>query len=140
MKHEPGEQKKYLEREIKERLQQELGGGELACALGRPDLVTDTEVIEIKTWSEWKKGLGQILIYKFFWPNLIPRLHMFELPETDISGKVMLAKHITEKYGVVWSEEPCLNKREESPNYEVQHIVPKTEVALDTNMIKHKFE
>ena len=136
---EPGEQKKYLEREIKIRLQEELGGRELTCALGRPDLVTDTEVIEIKTWSEWKKGLGQILIYKVFWPNLIPRLHMFELPETDVSGKVMMAKHITENYGVVWTEEMQTYDCAKTSNT-VQSVVPKTEVALDINTIKHKFE
>lgn len=98
-------QRNYTEREIKQKLMDELGGRETACAIGRPDLITETEVIEIKTWAEWKKGLGQILIYKLFWPNLVPRLHMFNLPETDITGRVMLAKSITETYGVKWTQE-----------------------------------
>ncbi|MEC4816442.1 MAG: hypothetical protein SAK29_24715 [Scytonema sp. PMC 1069.18] len=64
------------------RLHQELSGQtEVVTAVGRIDLLTDTEVIEIKDISDWKGALGQLLAYSAFFPNHSKRIHLFGKPD-----------------------------------------------------------
>jgi DNA-binding MarR family transcriptional regulator len=73
------------ERQIRDRLHQELGGQtEVTTGVGRIDLLTDIEVIEIKGISDCPSVLGQILAYAAFFPNQQERIHLF--------GKQDLAK------------------------------------------------
>ena len=47
-----------VEHQIRDRLHQKLGGlKEVATPAGRIDLLTDTEIIEIKRVSDWKAAL-----------------------------------------------------------------------------------
>jgi DNA-binding MarR family transcriptional regulator len=60
------------------RLKLELGGEiEVITAVGRIDLLTATEVIEIKNINEWKEGLGKLLAYSAFKPEHSKRIHLF---------------------------------------------------------------
>lgn len=60
------------------RLHQKLGGlKEVATPAGRSDLLTDTEIIEIKRVSDWKAALGQILVYSAYYPEQDARIHLF---------------------------------------------------------------
>lgn len=66
------------EREVQERLQQELGGLiEEETPVGFIDLLTDDEIIEIKNVADWKQGMGQLLCYAKFHPTKRKRLHLF---------------------------------------------------------------
>ncbi|MHC5722066.1 MAG: hypothetical protein ACYTX0_61135, partial [Nostoc sp.] len=66
------------EYQVVQRLQDELGGQlEVVTAVGRIDLLTETEVIEVKQVSDWKSALGQILTYSAFFPEHTKRIHLF---------------------------------------------------------------
>ena len=66
------------EYQVVQRLQAKLGGQtEIVTAVGRIDLLTETEIIEVKQVSDWKAALGQILTYAGFFPEHIKRIHLF---------------------------------------------------------------
>lgn len=66
------------EKEVQLRLQAELGGEiEVPCADGYIDLLTSTEIIEVKEARRWKEALGQILIYSLDYPKHQKRIHLF---------------------------------------------------------------
>lgn len=74
-----------IERRIRDRLGAELGGQvEVITAVGRIDLLTASEVIEIKNIDDWKEALGKILAYSAFFPEHCKRIHLF--------GKLNLTK------------------------------------------------
>jgi hypothetical protein len=67
-----------VEKQIRDRLQQQLGGlVEVATPVGRIDLLTNTEIIEVKHVSDWKSALGQILAYGAYYPEHQKRIHLF---------------------------------------------------------------
>lgn len=70
-----------VEQRIRDRLQRQLGGlCEITTPVGRIDLLTDTQVIEIKPISDWKAALGQVLTYSGFYPQHQRRIHLFYDP------------------------------------------------------------
>lgn len=52
------------------------GKTEVTTPSGRIDVLTKTEVIEVKQASQWKQALGQVLIYSKSYPNHQPRIHL----------------------------------------------------------------
>lgn len=56
---------------------QERGQTEVYCPVGRVDILTETEVIEVKSAKEWKAALGQAVAYKYFYPSKTPRIHLY---------------------------------------------------------------
>ncbi|MDJ0719082.1 MAG: hypothetical protein QNJ54_33460 [Prochloraceae cyanobacterium] len=67
-----------VEYQIRDRLHQQSGGlKEVATPAGRIDLLTNTEIIEIKRIGDWKAALGQILVYSAYYPEHQKRLHLF---------------------------------------------------------------
>ncbi|GAQ88709.1 hypothetical protein KFL_004530140 [Klebsormidium nitens] len=79
------------EKEVQRRLQKDEGGAaEVPCKYGRVDLLTDTEVVEVKAIGAWKHALGQALAYSGCFPDHSPRIHLFvdELDDAvDVTGK-----------------------------------------------------
>ena len=72
------------EYEIQQKLQKELGGKcevWLADKSGRIDLLTQTELIEIKRAQNWQKGVKQLEKYHQEYPNRQKRLHLFALQQ-----------------------------------------------------------
>jgi hypothetical protein len=66
------------EAQIRDRLHKKLGGEiEVQTIYGPIDLVTATELIEIKKIDDWKDGFGQILVKCKKFPNHSKRLHLF---------------------------------------------------------------
>lgn len=66
------------EQKIRDCLKSRLGGlSEVKTSVGRIDLLTETEIIEVKRVSDWKSALGQILAYSSFYPEHQKRLHSF---------------------------------------------------------------
>ncbi len=67
-----------LEKAIRDRLHQDLGGQvEAPTKFGPIDLLMATELIEVKEFSDWKTGLGQILAKSSCYPSHTKRLHLF---------------------------------------------------------------
>ncbi|MBE9019991.1 hypothetical protein IQ272_28455, partial [Chroococcidiopsidales cyanobacterium LEGE 13417] len=65
-------------RKIRDRLHAQLGGlVEVVTPAGRIDLLTDTQIIEIKSIQDWKAALGQTLAYSGFYPEHQKRIHLF---------------------------------------------------------------
>lgn len=67
-----------IEQQVRDRLQSQLGGLiEVATPAGRIDLLTKTEIIEVKHFSKWKSALGQVLAYSGFYPEHCKRVHLW---------------------------------------------------------------
>ena len=65
---------------IQLKLQKALGGNiEVETSSGFIDLLTDSEIIEIKDGKNWKHAVGQILIYSLDYPNYNKRIHLFNI-------------------------------------------------------------
>jgi len=80
------------------RLQIELGGQvEVITAVGRIDLLTSSELIEIKNIDNWKEALGKILAYSAFFPNHSKRIHLFG--KHDLA-KLALAQATCSEFGI----------------------------------------
>jgi hypothetical protein len=66
------------EKLISDRLAFELGGiREVTTPCGRIDVLTDTEIIEVKKTSRWKSAIGQVCAYANFYPDRVKRIHLF---------------------------------------------------------------
>ena len=99
-------EQRNIELTIRDRLKAELGGEvEVITAVGRIDLLTSTEAIEIKNIDDWKEALGKILAYSSFFPEHNKRIHLFG--RLDLA-KLALAQATCLEFGiVVTSEEAC---------------------------------
>lgn len=83
---------------VRHRLKSELGGQtEVVIAVGRIDLLTATEVIEIKNIDDWKEALGKILAYSAFFPNHSKRIHLFGKQNL---AKLALAQGTCSEFGI----------------------------------------
>jgi len=68
------------EKLIQLRLQEELKGEiEVKTEDGYIDLLTDTEIIEIKNGENWKHGFGQLEVYSTYYKYHMKRLHLFDI-------------------------------------------------------------
>lgn len=66
------------EREYVNRLQSKLKGErETVTPVGEIDLLTSTEIIEVKQVKQWKCAVGQVLIYSAYYPSHRKRIHLF---------------------------------------------------------------
>jgi len=73
-----------IEKQIQLRLQKKLNGKiEVKTEDGFIDLLTDTELIEIKIGEKWKHGVGQLIIYSHYYPKHKKRLHLFSMEKND---------------------------------------------------------
>lgn len=62
---------------VKMRLALALGARtEVICRVGRVDVMTNAEAIEVKSVNRWKHGLGQAVAYGAA-TKKIPRLHLY---------------------------------------------------------------
>lgn len=80
-----------LESDVQHKLWAEVGGDrEDTCDYGRVDIKTESEIIEIKRWSDHKKAIGHILGYAVYNPNHKKRIHFFgrRPPNVDAIMKV----------------------------------------------------
>lgn len=68
---------KIKEAHIQKKLEIETGGKHDKCANGIPDIVSDTQIIEIKEWNKYKDAFGQIEFYRRHYPDKQPRIHFF---------------------------------------------------------------
>lgn len=70
--------KRALEREYQNKLAAEINGEtEIPTPAGNIDVLTSTEIIEVKKILEWKQAIGQVLVYGKYFPNHQKRIHLF---------------------------------------------------------------
>lgn len=67
------------EAQVRNHLAQSIPGSqtEVITEFGRIDILTPTEVIEVKRATQWKQAIGQVEIYLQAYPNHRPRIHLF---------------------------------------------------------------
>jgi hypothetical protein len=93
------------EKGIQRRLAVKLNGEtEVSTPVGSIDLVTSTEIIEIKNVNEWKSALGQVLAYGYFFQAHRKRVYLFG--KTNVIP-IRHVEDICQQYGVAvtWSSE-----------------------------------
>lgn len=67
-----------FEAAIADKLKKRLGGyREVLTPAGKVDLLTDTEIIEVKESGGWKEAVGQVLVYGQDFPDRRKRIHLF---------------------------------------------------------------
>ena len=66
---------------------------------GRVDVVTETEIIEIKDMDQWTRAIGQVLSYKHFLPDKKARLHLF-YDNVSMENKKEMIEEVCCSYGV----------------------------------------
>jgi hypothetical protein len=72
--------KERIEEAIQARLENELGGLDKkfrVTDVGTIDVLTETLLIEVKFFKEWKEGIGQLILYGLEHPNHKKVLHLF---------------------------------------------------------------
>lgn len=78
-----GQRKSQRERSVQLKLRAELGGEiEVACRAGKIDLLCRDRklIVEIKEWSCWMTGVGQLISYGEDFQGYRRRLHLFRAP------------------------------------------------------------
>ena len=87
-----------LEKAIQKELCLELGGKmEVRTCSGHIDLLTDTQIIEIKEFSEWKSALGQVLSYSVHFPHHEKVIVLFGKMDTIMLN---IIRETYEKYSI----------------------------------------
>jgi hypothetical protein len=79
------------------------GQREVATPAGYIDILTEYEVIETKQSSAWKSAIGQVLVYREYYPEHAARIHLF--------GDCACPRELVERHGqllgidVTWHDE-----------------------------------
>ncbi|CAM9277491.1 unnamed protein product, partial [Ectocarpus sp. 12 AP-2014] len=77
------------------------GQKEVQVPSGFIDVLSDTQVIEVKYYRQWKGGLGQVLAYHAYYPHLAKRLHLFaQVGDKDMEKHLDMAKSICDTHAV----------------------------------------
>lgn len=68
-----------MEFRVRDKLASSIPGAktEVHCSSGIIDILTPTEVIEVKRASMWKAAMGQVLAYGEDFPEHSKRIHLF---------------------------------------------------------------
>ena len=84
--------KKYKspEKIVQKRLAKSLNGKiEVQCKTGSIDVLTDTEIIEVKKARDWKHAVGQVIVYHLEYPSCQPRIHLYEKCSDEFKSMVI---------------------------------------------------
>lgn len=93
------------EHDVQRKLERELSGKHESCPAGVPDLVTSTELIEIKVWKNWKNAMGQLIAYHEYFPDKNMRAHFFG-PFPSMEKRICIITHLVKNnIRVSWEEE-----------------------------------
>ena len=87
------------EKQIQIRLCKELNGiREVKTVFVYIDILTSTEIIEIKDGSKWKHGIGQLIVYSEEYPTHKKRLHLFGVDYNESICKICEKNNIVVTY------------------------------------------
>lgn len=88
----PTEPINYEEDKVQARLSAELQGQrEVMTPAGYIDVLTETEVIEVKSAHNWKHAIGQVIVYGSYFPTRQKRIHLFG----DVDNLSLIEQHCT---------------------------------------------
>ncbi|NEP61453.1 MAG: hypothetical protein F6K31_31630 [Symploca sp. SIO2G7] len=83
-------QYKSPEKQVQKRLAQSLRGKiEVQCKSGSIDVLTDTQIIEVKKCKDWKHAIGQVLVYQLEYPDRQSRIHLYETCSNEFQSMVI---------------------------------------------------
>jgi hypothetical protein len=71
------------------------GKTEVETPSGRIDVLTPTELIEVKKIKDWKEALGQVIVYGDYYPSHQKRIHLYG--ETQEAFLFLVRKHCTKR-------------------------------------------
>jgi len=75
---------------------------EVETLAGFIDVLTDTKIIEVKTFCNWKHALGQVQAYGYYYPAKEQWIYLFDTPEDasrkEIVETVCTTKNVYVKY------------------------------------------
>jgi len=92
------------ERKAQIRLAKELKGEtEVLTEVGSIDVLTKTEIIEVKLAKGWKHAIGQVVCYGFYYPSLQKRIHLVGKCHPSMTATI---EKICLSNGVIVSWEP----------------------------------
>lgn len=95
---------KTKESDYSNALAKKIGGKrEVRTLAGNLDILTSSQVIEVKEIKAWKHALGQVLIYGDYYPSHQKRIHLYG--ETQESFLKMINSHCA-KFNVTVTWEP----------------------------------
>lgn len=96
--------KDLAEQRMSNRLAAVIGGTREALTLaGRIDVITNNHVIEVKNAADWKHGIGQVIIYSFYYPDKKPALFLFG---SNVKTYRAIAKQHCDRLGILYREAP----------------------------------
>lgn len=90
------------ESDYRNNLAQKLDGKkDVKTLAGNIDILTNSQIIEVKEIKSWKHALGQVLVYSDYYPSHEKRIHLYG--ETQQSFLEMINKHcVKRKVIVTW--------------------------------------
>jgi hypothetical protein len=105
------------EKRVRDRIAASIPGSrtEVACSSGFVDIVTPTEIIEVKRASLWKAALGQVLAYGQDFPDKKLRVHLYDHDPLRFA----LAARTCETFGVTVTS----SLRDVGPGFRVLRFV-----------------
>ncbi len=88
---------KKTESYYRDKLARQLNGQtEVTTLAGRIDILTSTEIIEVKYINKWKAAIGQIITYAKYYPNHQKRIHLFGIDNNNQSKLTIIKQHCLE--------------------------------------------
>ncbi|MEM8829654.1 MAG: hypothetical protein AAGE96_09895 [Cyanobacteria bacterium P01_G01_bin.19] len=75
------------------------GRTEVIVPSGRIDILTNTQIIEVKHIKKWNAALGQIITYGYHYSDLQKRIHLFG--EENSKAKIILIKKQCKEQNIV---------------------------------------
>jgi hypothetical protein len=76
---------------------------EVSTLAGRIDILTDTQLIEVKEWKRWKEAIGQVFCYGKYYPEHEKRIHFFGCASPDF---IKLVESHCQEMDIVVTYEP----------------------------------
>lgn len=74
------------------------GKTEVIVPAGRIDILTNSQIIEVKHVKRWKAALGQIITYGVYYPNHQKRIHLFGV---ENSTQILLIKEQCQMQNII---------------------------------------
>ncbi|MGK7879490.1 MAG: hypothetical protein AB4060_05245 [Crocosphaera sp.] len=82
----------------RDKLARQLNGEtEVTTPAGRINILTSTEIIEVKYIDKWKDAIGQIIAYGQYYPNHQKRIHLFGVDNNNQSKLTMIQQHYSQQ-------------------------------------------
>jgi len=123
------------EASVRDKLALELNGQtEVPCMAGVVDIVTSDKLIEVKQIKNWKAAIGQVLVYKAYFPRQYPCIHLFKDKNVSTEYKIQVILGSCLKLGILCSFE---DKSVETCFAEIKSSIVNHKIS---KAISHAFE